>query len=104
MKTSLVGGESDESLVVEVDDEGVDAGDEDVDAEVVLGAVDEVRPRDVPLHDHRRVLRDLRPLVHHLDPVATGQLKKIIHFSKVLRKIKLMKLPLKLQGEPSVGW
>ena len=77
----LVGGEPHEALVVEVDDERVDAGDQDVDAQVVLGAVDEVGPGDVPLHDHGGVLWYLGPLVHHLDAVAASQLKMNLSIS-----------------------
>ena len=72
----LVGGEPHEALVVDVDDERVDAGDEHVDAQVVLRVVDEVRPGYVPLHDHGSILWYLGPLVHHLDAVAARQLQR----------------------------
>lgn len=46
----LIGGEAGESLLKHVDLEGIVAGDEDVDAEIVLEVIDEVRVADVLGH------------------------------------------------------
>ena len=60
------GGEADEAILVEVDAQRVDAGDDDVDADVELGAVDEVGPLDVRLHHQGSLARQLLPLVDHV--------------------------------------
>ena len=72
----LVGGEADEALLVEVDAERAERGHEHVNAEVVLGAVDQVRLGDVALDHEGALLRDLAPLVDHFDAVAAGELRE----------------------------
>ena len=69
----FVGGEPDEAVVVEVQPQGVDAGDQQVQTEVELGLVDQVRPRNVSLNYQRSGVGDLTPLVDHFDALASGQ-------------------------------
>ena len=65
-------GEPDQSVRVDVDLQRVEARDEDVEAQIELGAADQLRPGQVLLHDDRAFPRYLRPTVHHLDPGSSG--------------------------------
>jgi len=68
----LDGSESCESVVVDVDSQRVVAGDVDVDAQVKLARVDEIRRRDVVLNDDGTPLWNLRPLADHSNSDSAG--------------------------------
>lgn len=66
----LVRGESGQALVQHVDPQGVVAGDQDVDPQVVLETVYQVRVVDVLGDEHVLLVLDLGLLVDHLDATA----------------------------------
>jgi len=68
----LVRREPHEPLLELVDAQGVEGGDQDLDAQVLLLVADEVRLHDVARDDGVVLVLDLRVLVDHLDALAAG--------------------------------
>ena len=62
-----------ESLIIEIEPEGVDTGDQDIDPQVKLEAVNQEGVLDVSLHTETGIrVRNIRELVNDLDPLAAG--------------------------------
>jgi hypothetical protein len=68
----LIGGESSESFLEHVDPQWIIAGDHDVDPEIVLEAIDEMRIEDVFGYEHIFLVSDLTVFCYHLYPATAG--------------------------------
>ena len=69
----LVGGEPHQTVVVEVEPQRVDGGDQEVEPEVEFCLVNQVRPGHVSLYYERTSVGDLTPLVDHFDSFSSSQ-------------------------------
>ena len=69
----LVRGEPHQTVVVEVESQRVDGGDQQVKAEVELCFVDQIRPSHISLYYQGTSGGDLTPLINHFDSFSTSQ-------------------------------
>ena len=69
----FVRGEPHQTVVVEVEPQRVDGGDQEVEPEVEFCLVNQVRPGHVSLYYERTSVGDLTPLVDHFDSFSSSQ-------------------------------
>ena len=69
----LVGGEPHQTVVVEVESQRVDGGDQQVKPEVELCLVNQIWPGHVSLYYQRTSGGDLTPLIDHFDSFSASQ-------------------------------
>ena len=108
----LVRSKPHEPVIIQIQPKGVDGGHQQVQAEVKLGLVDEVRPGDIsektetlfsietdvrsPLYYERPGVGDLAPLVDDLDALPPGQGRRL-HDPPALPSLPLPDLPEQLR-------
>merc|ERR1719410_772387 len=68
----FVGREPDKAIIIQVDSERVDTGHQHVEAQIKFRVVNEIGPGDISLNNEGAGLRNLAPLVHHLDSTTTS--------------------------------
>ena len=91
----LVGGEPHQTVVVEVEPQRVDGGDQEVEPEVEFCLVNQVRPGHVSLYYERTSGGDLTPLVDHFDSFSSSQRWRL-HNPPSLPSFSLPNLPQQL--------
>ena len=92
----LVGGEPHKAVVVEVESERVDGGDQKVEAQVELSFVDQVWPCHISLYYERSGCGYLAPLVDNFDSFSPRQ-GRGLHYPPPLAPLPLPHLPQQLR-------